>query len=70
MAKAKVERRESDEITFGCLADGDWFLDADGDLLVKVTPKQAAYILIDGSAGLMNFDDDDEVTPVNVTITY
>lgn len=63
---AKIVRREDDLRRFDSLKAGDWFL-YDGELHIKLDTGEVCRAE-DGEASTI--DDDDEVTPVNVTITY
>lgn len=69
--KAVIRRSEdTGTVEYRNLSEGDWFLDSDGDLNVKTDEDTALYLSDSGTAVLHRIDNDDEVTPVQVTITY
>lgn len=73
--KAKVERRDTSGsgIKFSTLQVGDWFREEPDDgLSVKIGPGKSLYLPDNNSdlVCIIDMDKDDEVHPIQVTITY
>lgn len=72
--KARVERRTTseDSVQFSTLQVGDWFQeDGDAGVSVKIGLGESLYLPDDGDDPVcIIVDKDDEVHPIQVTITY
>lgn len=71
--KAKIVREDASR-RFDTLVEGDWFLDGDSELAIKIDENDDAetnaIYFAEGDSFRIAYDPSYMVTPVNVTITY
>lgn len=74
--KAKIQRTDGEKVAMSSLGEADWFrLDDDDDDVVCLITDEGRYVYLSSTTGEATLCDiadieDDEVVPIQVTISY